>query len=228
MTPLAACVLSPVLGTDVWSLGDPAAISDAFTAAADRTRERSRDLVGVYGKLGDMVRGSDLEIAVSPVLGRIVIAARPLDDRYHPAVVIEFCAILAGQCFEDLLQRPVPTRLFRGAVAYGPGDLSGGRLIGPAFEDADACAMRTHGAFLWLAPSALAVYSSGSIASTILGDCDIPLTGGDHLPSKAVRLRLDASAAACFKDKAAMPCGVDGAVAQAHSLRHLAWLGTRR
>lgn len=228
MTPISACVLTPLSAGRVWSLGDPAGTAAGIADAAEKARTQARDLVGVYGKLENMVRGSDLDIAVSPVLGRIVIAIRQRDEQHHPAVAIEFCAILAAQCATDLLTRPAPADLFRGAIAYGPGDMADGRLLGPVFEDAEECASRTAAAILWLAPSALAVYASGSIASTMLGDCDVPLSGGATLPSKAVRLRLDAAATTAFGERAGTLPGLDGAVSRAHSLRHLAWLGARR
>lgn len=227
MSPTSVCILEPVSSGAVWMHGDAEAIAAGMAQAAATVREKSQSMVGVYGKLEGIVRASDLEIVVQPMLGRIILAVRQLAHAQHPAVAIEFCAILAGMCVESLLAQPAPEDLFRGAVAYGPGDMAEGRLQGPVFQDALACAGRSAGALVWLAPSALAVYSTGSIASTILGDLDVPLAQGGSLQTKAVRLRLDLPSSTAFTARAGRRQDLDGAIARMHSLRHLAWFGTR-
>lgn len=227
MNPTAVCILEPLSAGAVWTRGDAEAVASGLIQAVAGVRERSRSMVGVYGKLEGMVRSSDLEVVIQPLLGRIVVAVRQLAHPEHPAVAIEFCAILAGMCVESLLAQPAPDDLFHGAIAYGPGSLADGQLLGPVFEDALACAGRSLGALIWLAPSALAVYSAGSIASTMLGDFDVALAGGGSFATKAVRIRPDQAASAALAARAGSRQDLDAAVARMHTLRYLAWCGAR-
>lgn len=230
MQSLAAVIIEPLPIRPYHAESAALAAADGLSAAAAETRERSRTMSGIYGKLDGIVRAADLDLLVLPVLGRLVIAVRHRSDDRHPEVAIEFAAILAGFAVESLLHQPAPARLVHGALAYGPGDTAGGGLLGPVFDEASACASRSASAALWLAPSALAVYAAGSVASIILGDHDVPMADGGTFPTKAVRLRLDPAAQAAFTARANAPGDLDQAIIGAASLRHLAWCagGARR
>jgi hypothetical protein len=76
--------------------------------------------------------------------------------------------------------------MYRGVVTFGEAAIEENFVVGPAVDEAAEAMNAAQGALVWLTPSALGVFRPSEPAVHPLVGYEVPLKGGDRLPSYCV------------------------------------------
>jgi hypothetical protein len=179
-----AVVMMDALGfRGIWrDFKDYEAITDKMHALKLRAEMEVAEM-----EKGDIVDTSSVAFLSDTIVIGAAAAELVVKAKTHSMSVLLACyraaTVLAGA-----LETP-PHFAYRGCVTFGQFEIDGPFLLGPAIDEAASCYEVANGAFVWLTPSAKAVFEAtdkGRPALSPLVRYEVPLKGGASFDSWVV------------------------------------------
>jgi hypothetical protein len=150
-------------------------------------------LLGTLHRVRDEIRQQDPDIHVRLLSDTFVLASSLPPDDPDPGdsgywLTFRFMRALAGVQATAALS--TPPLLYRGCIAHGSVLIDGDFIVGQAVDEAAEWMEQADGAFIWLAPSALALYNAGQsfrmAERSVALEYDVPLRNGRTVRTLAV------------------------------------------